>query len=743
MNTLELSAHVRGESRFIGDLPLPAGTLHLAVLGSPHAHAHLLKLDLAAARAMPGVAGVFTAADIPGENQIGGILPDEPLLASDRVHCVGQPLAIVAATTRHQARAAVRRIQATYESLPAIFDPREAFARGELIAPPRQFVIGNPDDAWSRCATVVEGRTETGAQEHLYLETQNALAVPGEAGMLKIVSSTQSPTAVQRAVARVLGVGMHQIEVDVPRLGGGFGGKEDQATPWAVMAALVAHRTGRAARIELDRRDDMRMTGKRHPYSADFKLGLDADGRIQAYEVRFFQNAGCAADLSTAVLERTLFHATGAYAVPHARIWAASCRTNLPPNTAFRGFGAPQAMFVMETALRRAAAVTGLPVAELQARNLVSDGTRMPYGMRLREPRARDCWRLAEARFDWPARQAEIAAFNASQRWLKRGGALMPICFGISFTTIFLNQASALVHIYTDGSVSVSTAAVEMGQGVNAKIAAVVAATLGIPPERVRVASTNTARVANTSPTAASTGADLNGEAARLACLELQRRLRAVEADLRAGNPGLPAPEWPALVAEAYRRRVSLSAQAHYATPGLHFDKLREQGEPFFYHVYGVAWIETTLDVRRGVYRVDRVQVVHDAGRMLDERIDRGQVEGAALQGIGWLTMEEIVHGPEGRLLSDSLTTYKVPDALSAPTLFETVFLNIPNPVGLLQSKAVGEPPFMYGIGAFFALRAAIEAANPAAAVTPCEAPLTPERVLRLLCKGDPEEAFD
>ena len=719
--------HVRGESIFVDDLPAPAGTLHAVVLGSPTAHGTIASLDVSAALRHSGVIAVLTAADIPGENQIGAILPDEPLLADGKVHHVGQPVAVVLATSVAVARRARLDITLDLEPLPVVTDPRQ----GQPLLPARTFACGDVNAAWSKCTHVVIGRADTGAQEHFYLETQGAMAEPTESGTVRVHSSTQAPTGVQRQIARVLGVPMHAVEVDVRRLGGAFGGKEDQATPWAAICALGARITGRAVRLILDRRDDLVMTGKRHPYSADYKLGLDAKGRFLAYEVTFYQNAGSAADLSPAVLERSLFHATGSYAIDNVRATGLSCRTNLPPFTAFRGFGGPQAMFIMEAAIDAAARELGVPAHELQRRNLLREESTFPYGMTAENCRAERCWDEADRAHGIAALVNAASAHNARNAATKKGVAVMPICFGISFTNTSMNQAGALVHVYTDGSVGVSTGAVEMGQGVNQKIRHIVAATLGVNLDRVRIETTNTTRVANTSPTAASSGADMNGAAAQEACRQIHKRLRAFDPDEN---------DWDKLIAAAHLARIDLSAHAFYATPRLHFDKTTEKGRPFAYHVYGTAITEVTLDVLRGTAVIDAVKLVHDGGRSLDEAIDRGQVEGALAQGLGWMLLEEVRWDAEGRLLHDTAGKYKVPDLGFLPPVIDVAFLaDTDNPEAVLGSKAVGEPPLMYGIGAFFALRNAIAAARTDIDVSCTEAPLTPERTMQLMTANSEE----
>jgi xanthine dehydrogenase large subunit len=748
LGTPDTYAHVRAESPFIDDLPEPAGLLHAAVLTSPVAHGEIRSLDVSAARQSPGVAGVFTADDIPGENQIGGIIQDEELLAKSSLHYVGQPIAFIVADTVRQAREALRQVILDVDELPAVFDAREAAARGDLIAPSRSLACGDVEQAWQSCAVIVEGCAESGAQEHVYLETQATLAIPQARERLLLYSGTQSPAAVQRTVASVLACNMNDIEVEVQRIGGAFGGKEDQGTPWAVMAALGAWLLNRPVKIILRRDEDMAMTGKRHPYSSDYRLGLDGDGKFVAFEVTYYQNSGAAADLSTAIMERTLFHATNSYYIPNVRATGMCCRTNLPPFTAFRGFGGPQAMFVMETAVAAAAQKLGRPAHELQRINLLNSGDELPYGMRLEHSNAIRSFDEVCHKFNFDDRLAAIKTFNAGSRYIKRGIALMPICFGISFTNTGLNQAGALVHIYSDGSISVNTGVVEMGQGVLTKIRRIVATALGVPESAVRMESTNTTRVANMSPTAASTATDLNGMAAQMACRILISRLKNVAAGMLS-QPDISAIKisdgvfmdsttkhqigWCEVVESAYWQRVDLSAHAFYATPDINYDKSIEKGSPFAYHVFGTAMIIAEVDVLRGTALIKSVKVVHDAGKSLDLLVDRGQAEGGIVQGIGWVTLEDICYDDRGRLLSNSLATYKVPDIHFVPHDIEVLFLEDSlNPHAVMQTKGIGEPPFMYGIGAFFAIRDAMraECELPTAKIA---APLTNEHILMLL----------
>jgi len=743
--------HVKGESQYVDDILTPSGTLHGYVVYSQVAHGIIKSLDVSKALALPGVHAVLTAKDIPGENQIGGIVKDEELFATHHVHFVGNPVAMVVAESKFLAHKAAKLVALDIEPLPAVFDPREAFKKGDLIIPPKVFTLGDTSKAFAESDIVIEGSAESGGQEHLYLETQGAYAVPVEGGGVKVISSTQSPTSVQKTVAQVLDLPMNRVEVDVVRLGGGFGGKEDQATAWAVMAALGAKVLNKPVKLILPRQEDMRMTGKRHPYSSDYKIGLKSDGTILAYEATFYQNSGATADLSPAILERTLFHCTNSYFVPNVKATAYSCKTNLPPNTAFRGFGGPQGMFAFEAALYKAAEVLKVDPIVLQKKNLLKEGDEFSYGQHAQYMYLDRCFDEAEKRYDLAGITASVAEFNKNNAIVKKGVYVMPICFGISFTTTFLNQASALVHIYTDGSINISTAAIEMGQGVNAKIHRVASMIFSVKPERIRIDSTNTSRVANTSATAASKGADLNGFAAKAACEILFKRLQLVAAEqlgkTEADKISIvdevvyydnveTALTWPQLIWATYTKRISLSAQAHHATPDIYFDKEKSKGIPFAYHSTGVAIIEVSVDCLRGIYDIDSVKIVHDIGKSLHPMVDLGQVEGAVAQGIGWMTMEEVIYNDKGRLITDALSTYKIPDIYSAPREISVHFLeNADNPFGPFKSKAVGEPPLMYGIGAYYAILNAIKEVRKDVSFD-IVAPMTHERVMMYLHKS-------
>ncbi len=743
MKNIDSHSHVRGESVYLDDVPVVRGTLYACVFDSTVAHGKLRLIETSEAEASEGVFRVITAKDIIGENQIGGIVPDEPLLADGEVHFQGMPIAIVLAETEELARKAAKKIVVEIEELEPVTDARTAAANGDLIVPPKKFVLGDTANAFANCAHVFEGKTEQNGQEHLYIETQGAYAVPTENGGLKIYSSTQGPTAVQRAVCRVTGLAMHQVEVDVQRLGGGFGGKEDQANAWASICAVATQLTKRPVKYALHRMEDMRMTGKRHPYSSDYKIGLDADLKIVAYEASFYQNAGAACDLSLPVLERTLFHCTNSYFIPNVTATAYCCRTNLPPNTAFRGFGGPQGMFVIESAIAHAAEKLGVSAAEIQHKNLLETGDEFPYGQ-FAESEAFSSWSQADTKFDFAALQQEADEFNANSKYFRKGVAVMPICFGISFTKTPMNQARSLVHVYTDGSVAVSTGAVEMGQGVNTKMAQVAAKVFGMELGSVRVHTTNTLRIANTSPTAASAAADLNGKATQIACETIRKRLFEVALPLveassiddlsiengfvhRSGKK--TSLDWKTLVMDAHLQRVNLSEHSHYATPGIGFDWSTAKGHPFAYHVYGTAIVGATVDCLRGRYEVDYVKCCHDFGTSMNIAVDLGQIEGGIVQGLGWMTMEEVVYDEKGKLRSNALSTYKVPDIYSVPKEIAVLPLETDrNNLAIFNSKAVGEPPLMYGIGAYFAIRNAVMAYTDSSPAF--DLPFTPEKVL-------------
>ncbi|WP_395831408.1 xanthine dehydrogenase molybdopterin binding subunit [Archangium violaceum] len=745
--------HTSGEALYVDDLPAPPGMLAGHLVTSPHAHARLLRKDASRAQALPGVHAVLFAEDIPGENQVGPVIHDEPLFADGEVHFVGQTVALVLAESADLARRAAALVEVEYEPLPALLTLKAAVEAGAFHTTPHTIHRGEPEAVLAAAPVRLSGECMTGAQDHFYLETQVALAVPGEDDAVHLWSSTQHPSEVQAIVAGVLGVGRHQVVVEVPRMGGGFGGKETQAAPFAALAALGARVTRRPVKVWLNRDQDMAFTGKRHPFWGHYDAGFDAEGRLLALKVELFSDGGWSTDLSHAILDRALFHLDNAYFVPALQFVGRVARTNLPSNTAFRGFGGPQGMFVMEEVLNRAAEQLGLDPAVVRERNFYRDapGNVTPYGQPVEGNRLPRIYTELMASSDYVQRRAEIDAFNASSRWTKRGIGFQPVKFGISFTTSFLNQAGALVVVYTDGSVQLNHGGTEMGQGLHTKMRAVCAHELGVPPERVRVMNTATDKVPNTSATAASSGADLNGQAVKQACEILRERLRPVAARLlqlerggevdslafSGGRVFLPArPERSVSFAEvvhaAYLAQVSLSATGYYRTPDISYDRVAGRGKPFHYYAFGAAVVEVEVSGLTGEHRVRRVDILHDVGSSLVPSIDKGQVEGGFIQGLGWLTCEEVLFDTKGRLVTHSPDTYKIPAVGDAPEDFRVALLErAPQDNTLHGSKAVGEPPFMLAIGAVTALRHAVAAFG--APRTPVEltSPATPEAILR------------
>ncbi len=737
--------HATGEAVYVDDIPEPPGTLHLHIGLSAEAHARITRLDLDAARAAPGVVAVLTAADIPGVNDAGPVRADDPIFAEGVVEYAGQALFAVAAETREEARAAVRRAQVEYAPLPAILAIEDALANESYIEPPRTFRRGDAAAAIARAPHRLSGEIRIGGQDHFYLEGQVALAIPMEDGDLLVHSSTQHPSEVQRLVARMLGRLDNAVTVEVRRMGGAFGGKESQAAAFACIAALAAHRTGRPAKLRLGREDDMRMTGKRHDFLVRYTVGFDETGRILGADIMLAGRCGRSADLSMAVNDRAMLHADNAYFLENVAIRSYRCRTHTVSNTAFRGFGGPQGMMAIEAAIDDIARALGRDPAEVRRRNLYGGAPRnvTPYHMTVEDgDLLATLFDRIEASSDYAARRAEIAAFNARSPVIKRGIALTPVKFGISFTAPALNQAGALVHVYADGSVHLNHGGAEMGQGLFIKVAQVVAETFGIGIDRVKVTATNTGKVPNTAPTAASSGSDLNGKAAEAAARTIRDRLAAFAAErfgvdarevvfangrVRAGAAEIAFGE---LARQAHLARISLSSTGFYRTPKIHFDREAGRGRPFFYFAYGTAVSEVAVDSLTGEYRVLRVDILHDVGRSLNPAIDRGQIEGGFVQGMGWLTTEELWWDAEGRLRTHAPSTYKIPVMSDVPEDFRVTILEgaANREDTIYRSKAVGEPPLMLAISVFHALRDAIAAfgRGPVA----LDAPATPERVL-------------
>ena len=721
--------HVSGEARYIDDLPEPPGTLFGAVGTSTCTHGHLVSLDLDPVRRAPGVVAVIAAADIPGNNNIGPVLPDEPVFAVDTVQFRGQPLFAVAATSVELARRAARLARVEYEALEPALTIEQALEREQFVVPSLVVTRGNPKkEATHR----LHGKLRCGGQEHFYLEGQVALALPGERDEMLVHSSTQHPTEVQHLVAAALGVPDAKVTVELRRLGGGFGGKETQAAFYAVAAALLARATARPVKLRADRDDDMIGTGKRHDFLYHYEVGFEGDGRIEALELMLASRCGISADLSSAVNDRAVFHCDNAYFLPNVRITSHRCRTNTVSSTAFRGFGGPQGMFAAEGVIAAIARRLGIDPLDVRKRNLYGEAPRNTthYGMTVKDNVLPELIDELESRSDYRQRRAGIADFNQKNAFLRKGIALTPVKFGIAFTTVAMNQAGALVHIYTDGSVHLNHGGTEMGQGLLIKVAQIVAGEFGIGLDRVQITATSTAKVPNTSPTAASSGTDVNGEAARAACRVLKERLAPF-------REKFPDASFAQLAREAFLARVPLSATGYWRTPDIHFDRERFHGEPFYYFAYGAALSEVVIDTLTGESRLLRADLLHDVGRSLNPAIDRGQVEGGFIQGMGWLTMEELVWDAKGALATHAPSTYKIPVASDCPPQFNVwLWERGENRRDVAhRSKAVGEPPLMLALSVFHAIYDAIGSTSDSREAVPLEAPATPENILRALCQ--------
>ncbi len=742
--------HVTGAALYTGDLVhRTKDVLHAWPVQAPHAHARVTRLDPAPAYAVDGVVTVLTAADVPGENDAGE-KHDEPLFPAE-VMFSGHAVCWVLGETPDAARRGAERVEIDYEPLPALLSVAEAIAAGSFQGSPRTLRRGDVEQGLREAAHVFSGELEIGGQEHFYLEGQAALAGVDEGGQVFVQSSTQHPSETQDIAAHVLGLPAHAVTVQCLRMGGGFGGKEFQPHGLAAVAALGATRTGRPVSLVLNRTQDLTMTGKRHPFSATWQAGFDADGRITALRATLTSNGGWSLDLSEPVLARALCHIDNAYWIPHVEVHGRVAKTNRPSNTAFRGFGGPQGMIVIEDILGRCAPLLGIAPDELRRRNLYAPGQPTPYGQPVRHAeRLADIWRLVLERSDFPRRQAAVAAFNREHPDTKRGLALTPVKFGISFNLTAFNQAGALVHVYKDGSVLINHGGTEMGQGLHTKMIQVAATALGVPLSYVRLAPTRTDKVPNTSATAASSGTDLNGGAIKDACEQIRARLDTVAAGQLGVHPddvrvvdGVVTGigfhdrqlEWAALVRTAYGMRVPLWAAGFYRTEGLHWDAERMQGEPFKYFAYGAAAAEVEIDGFTGTHRLRRVDIVHDVGDSLSPLIDLGQIEGGFVQGVGWLTLEELVWDESdgahrGRLATSSASTYKIPSFSEMPAEFNVHLYERATESGVVYgSKAVGEPPLMEAFSVREALRQAAAAFGPAGHSVELASPATPEAV--------------
>ncbi len=767
--------HVTGAARYIDDMPLPASTLHLAFGMSEVAKGTITAMDLGAVRAADGVVAVLTADDLPFANDVSPSAHDEPLLSDGAIHYLGQPLFLVIAKTHLAARKAARLGQITVAEETPILTLDDALAANSRFEDgPRIWIKGDVDAALAGAAHRLQGRIEMGGQEHFYLEGQAALALPQDDAEMVVHSSTQHPTEIQHKVAEALGVPMHDVRCEVRRMGGGFGGKESQGNALAVACAVAAQFTGRPCKMRYDRDDDMMITGKRHDFRIDYEVGFDPEGRIVGVDFTQATRCGWAMDLSLPVADRAMLHADNAYHLPAARITSHRLKTNTQSATAFRGFGGPQGVLGIERVMDHIAAELRLDPALVRQRNYYAEmaqdqpaapsegisgkkkgrGVRYggayspktavqttPYGMEVSDFILGGMTERLLQSCNYLQRREAVQAFNASHDYLKKGIAFSPVKFGISFTLTHLNQAGALVHVYQDGSIRMNHGGTEMGQGLFQKVAQVAASRFGVSVDRVKITATDTGKVPNTSATAASSGTDLNGMAVAIACDEIRDRIAAciaglhqVKADqirfaddkVHVGDAELDFAE---AVMLAYVNRVSLSATGYYKTPELQWDRIKGDGRPFFYFAQGAAVTEVVIDTLTGENRILRTDILHDAGASLNPALDIGQVEGAYVQGAGWLTTEELVWDDKGRLRTHAPATYKIPACSDRPDIFNVALWDQPNPAQTIyRSKAVGEPPFMLGISAFFALSDAVAACG--ALYPDLQAPATAEQVL-------------
>ncbi len=745
--------HVTGRAEYTDDIPEPAGTLHACLGLAERAHARIASLDLGAVRAAPGVVAVLTAEDVPGENDVSPTgRNDEPVFADGLVQFHGQPVFAVVAETRDAARRAATLAEIAYDDLAPLLDVAAARAAGSAyVTPPLTLRRGAPEAAMARAPRRIAGRIRIGGQDHMYLEGHVALATPGEDGAMHVHSSTQHPSEAQHMVGRVLGLPSAMVTVEVRRMGGGFGGKETQMNLFCAVSALAAARLGRPVKIRPDRDQDMIATGKRHDFDVCYEVGFDDEGRILAVSGDLAARCGWSSDLSGPVTDRALFHADNAYFYPDVELRSHPLKTNTVSNTAFRGFGGPQGVLAAERMIEEIAYALGRDTLEIRRLNFYGGEGRdlTPYHQRVEDNIAPRIVSELEASADYAVRRRAVLDWNAGGgvtggRVIRKGISLTPVKFGISFTATHFNQAGALVHVYADGSIQLNHGGTEMGQGLHVKVIQVVADAFAVDPDHVRITRTSTGKVPNTSATAASSGSDLNGMAALDACRQIRDRLTAFAArhwsvaeETVAFTPagvavGARTVPFPDLVRAAYMERVHLSAAGFYRTPDIHWDREAGKGRPFYYYAYGAACSEVSVDTLTGEYRVERTDILHDAGRSLNPAIDLGQVEGAFVQGMGWLTTEELWWDGDGRLKTHAPSTYKIPLASDRPRVMNVALADWaenPEPT-IRRSKAVGEPPFMLAVSVFEALSMAVASVAGYRECPRLDAPATPERVL-------------
>ncbi|KGM39294.1 aldehyde oxidase [Aquabacterium sp. NJ1] len=740
--------HVAGQATYIDDLPELAGTLHAALGLSPVAHGKLLSIDVEGLKAQAGVVAILTAADIPGLNDCGALVHDDPILAEGDVRYLGQPVFVVLSRNRETARRVAARASdfLRIEPLPALLTPEAAHAAGQYVVPPMHLHRGDTAQALTDAPARLQGRFQLGGQEQFYLEGQISYAIPKEGKGLLLHCSTQHPSEMQHAVAHALNLHAHDVLVECRRMGGGFGGKESQSAVFACIAAIAAWKLKKPVKLRPDRDDDFMITGRRHCFVHDYDVGYDADGRVLGAKVEMLARAGFSADLSAPVMTRALCHFDNGYYLPAVDLHGYCARTNTQSNTAFRGFGGPQGALAIEVILDSIARRLGKDPLDVRLANLygTSDRNVSPYGQTVEDNVLRALMNELVDSSDYRARRQALSAFNAGSPVLKKGLALTPVKFGISFNVVHLNQAGALVHVYSDGSILVNHGGTEMGQGLNTKVAQMVAHTLGVKPERVRVTATDTSKVANTSATAASTGSDLNGKAAANAAQQILERLvqmlatkhqvpaeaiRFVDDTVQVGPELL---RFEDVVMAAYMARVQLWSDGFYATPKLHWDRQTMQGRPFFYFVYGAAVSEVLVDTLTGEWKLLRADVLHDVGQSINPAVDIGQIEGAFIQGMGWLTSEELWWHPQtGKLMTHAPSTYKIPTASDCPADFRVKLFDNQNVEDTVyRSKAVGEPPLLLPFSVFLAIRDAVSSVADHRVDPPLRAPATPEAIL-------------
>ena len=753
--------HVTGTARYIDDIPAPAGALHLAFGLSTVARGTITDMELSAVRAAPGVVLVMTADDLPFDNDVSPAAHDEPLLSDGTVHHVGQPIFLVVARSHLEARKAARLGKITYDQQDPILTIDQALAANSRFeGGPVIWQKGDATEALKSCKNVLEGSFEMGGQEHFYLESQAALASPQENGDMLVNSSTQHPTEIQHKVAEALGMPMHGVRVEARRMGGGFGGKESQGNALAVACAVAARATGKTCRMRYDRDDDMTITGKRHDFRIQYRVGFDDEGRIEAVDFLQLARCGWAQDLSLPVADRAMLHADNAYDLPHVRIESHRLKTNTQSATAYRGFGGPQGMLGIERVLDHVAHAVGRDPLAVRRANYYAEAMGLsapsrspedisgqkkgvtPYGMEVTDFVLGSLTEELESSSDYQVRRKAVADWNASNPVIKKGLALTPVKFGISFTLTHLNQAGALVHVYQDGSIMLNHGGTEMGQGLFQKVAQVAASVFGVDLDVVKITASDTAKVPNTSATAASSGSDLNGMAVQAACFTIRDKMVEAIAEARGCSTtdvtfeggqvlvnGKAVMSFNEAAQFAYQNRISLSATGFYKTPDLSWDRVKGTGRPFYYFAYGAAVTEVAIDTLTGENRILRTDILHDAGKSLNPALDIGQVEGAYVQGAGWLTTEELVWDDAGRLRTHAPSTYKIPACSDRPDIFNVALFENENRENTIhRSKAVGEPPFMLGISAFMALADACAACGPN--YPDLQAPATAEHVL-------------